>query len=413
MAYFDSLLDAIGKSFLLLFFKKEVLPLRAGAALFLTLCLGGSAGRVNVPRNDVYIWQRRWTPALQGAIAANSDLFQSWHILAAEISADGSAHTVHVNWSWMPASSLAAVPVVRIEGRITPARMPGIIAEIVAVVAGAPALARGRLEIDHDCATAHLADYAAFLRALREAIGPRTVITVTALPTWLAAADFAAVADAADLLVLQVHAIEDPRLGLFDPGRAARWVFALARRTSRPFLVALPAYGARVAATVEGRLLAVSAEMPAMDGETGEEVVASPEAVASFLQAMRLDRPAQMRGVVWFRLPTVDDRRAWNGATLRAVVRGDPLRPHIDIVTRPGIVPGVADILVENSGDEDGALPTEVALPGGCEVFDGVGQYGIDGGTLMLRGQGLVPPHASVLAGWMRCGDAGNLHAAD
>jgi hypothetical protein len=346
------------------------------------------------------------------AIAANSDLFQSWHMLVAEISANGLAQTVDVKWPWIPPSAGAIVPVIRIEGRITPARAPGIVAEIVAATANVPAMAHGRLEIDHDCATAHLADYAAFLGALRKAVGPGTVISITALPTWLTSADFKTVAGAADLLVLQVHAIEDPRLGLFDTERAARWVFALARRTPRPFLVALPAYGARVAANAAGRLLAVSAELPAMDGEAGEEVAASPAAVASFLQAMRVDRPAGMRGVVWFRLPTTDDRRAWNAATLRAVVHGDPLKPHIDIVTRPGNVPGVSDILVENSGDVDGALPAEVALPVGCDAADGVGQYDIDNGRLVLRGRGLLAPRESVPAGWMRCGGVGSLHEA-
>ena len=161
------------------------------------------------------------------------------------------------------------MPVIRIEGPIEAARAAGLVAAIQGIVASLPPSLRTQLEIDHDSATARLAGYAAFLGALRSAL-PGTRLFATALPTWLASPDFPAFAQAADVLILQVHSIDDPRLGLFDPARAARWVDALARRTSRPFLVALPAYGARAAAT-GGRLLAVSSEMHAMDGMAGME----------------------------------------------------------------------------------------------------------------------------------------------
>ena len=43
-------------------------------------------------------------------------------------------------------------------------------------------------------------------------------------------------------IVLQVHAVDDPRRGLFDPEQAERWVRGFALRAGRPFRVALPAY---------------------------------------------------------------------------------------------------------------------------------------------------------------------------
>jgi len=373
------------------------------AALLLTLSLDRTAQSGAPAASDAYVWQMRWTPGLARAIAGNDDLFQAWHVLAAEISAQDVTRIAGVEWSWTSAGGHAVVPVVRIEGRITPARVPGLLARIGAVRAALPDAARGRLEIDHDAATARLADYADFLRALRASLGPGTMLSVTVLPTWIASAPFGPVADAADLLVLQVHAIADPRTGLFDARAAAAWVVALGQRTTRPYLLALPAYGARVATGAHGQLLAVSAEMNAMDGAPGAEIAADPREVASLLEALRRDPPPGLRGMVWFRLPTENDQRVWSAATLRAVVRGAAHLPHIAVALRPGRISGVADVLVTNDGDVDGALPARVALPPSCAAADGVGEYAIDGDGLALRGHGMLRAHAAVLAGWARC----------
>lgn len=364
-----------------------------------------------LPVSDAYVWQRRWTPALAEAVIADASLFRAWHVLAAEIAADGAVVTTQADWPALMSGGHAVVPVVRIEGRIDAVRGPSLIAAIRAILGQLPPSLRAQVEIDHDSATAQLAGYADFLGALRSAL-PGTGLSATALPTWLASPDFPAFAQAVDLLILQVHSIDDPRLGLFDPARAARWVNALARHTSRPFLVAMPAYGARVAATPGGQLLAVSAEMHAMDGTAGTEAAASPGAVADFLDGLRGDPPDGLRGLVWFRLPTADDHRAWSAATVRAVALGQALRPDIRVVTRPGWVDGMLDILVVNAGDTDAALPASVPLPPGCGAADGVGQYRLEDAALTLHGNALLPPHGSVTAGWARC-PAGRVDAAE
>jgi hypothetical protein len=379
--------------------------LRCMLALLLALALVRSTSAPDRISHDAYIWQRHWTPALADAIEANADLFGAWHVLAAEIPASGQVASMQADWTGVAAGRHAVVPVMRIEGQIEPGQIAHVVSEIVAVAATLPLPVR-RLEIDHDSATSHLASYASFLTTLRSALGSGTILSITVLPTWLSSPDFHAVADAADLLVLQVHSINDPRVGLFDAGQAARWIQALSHRTRRPFLVALPTYGARVTASPSGRLLAVSAEMHALDGEAGSEIAASPAAIVAFLDTLRRDPPDGFRGVVWFRLPTADDSRTWSAGTLRAVVGGRLPRPNIEVVARSRQPAGMSDIVVVNDGEIDGPLPQSVRLPTDCQAADGVGQYELDGIRLKLRGggSGLLRAHGAALAGWMRCG---------
>jgi hypothetical protein len=370
------------------------------------------SGRLGVvPETDVYVWQRHWPAGLTQAVRAGSRVFRRWHVLAAEISAGNQVFRTEADWAELLAAGREVVPVVRIEGRIDAGRAELLVGLIRAEMASLPEGVRGALEIDHDSATARLADYAGFLRRVR-AVVPVGNMAVTVLPTWLHAADFAAVAAAADVLILQVHAIGDPRLGVFDAGRAARWVELMGLRSSRPFLVSLPAYGARVVTGADGRLLAVSAESPALDGSEGMEVAASPVDVAGFIEGVRLDPPEGLRGFVWFRLPTGEDRRAWRMGTLLAVIRGEALHASVKIVLRAGDLAGLQDVLLENDGDIDGALPQGVTLPAGCAQADGVGAYRLDGAALRLRGgDGTIGPHSAMIAGWMRCAKDDGNHA--
>ena len=76
-----------------------------------------------------------------------------------------------------------------------------------------------------------------------------------------------------DEIVLQVHAVDDPRRGLFDPDQAERWVRDFGRRIHRPFRVALPAYDVRVTWRPDGRLASVEGEMPLRAGSDDGELL--------------------------------------------------------------------------------------------------------------------------------------------
>ena len=101
-----------------------------------------------------------------------------------------------------------------------------------------------------------------------------------------------------DEVVLQVHAVDDPRRGLFSPTQAESWVRAFARRIGRPFRVALPAYDVRVSWSRDGALASVEGEVPLLTGTApGETLRAAPGAVLAFLHAMQRAAPDNLVGI--------------------------------------------------------------------------------------------------------------------
>jgi hypothetical protein len=376
--------------------------------VLLPLSQAGFSG--SLPRAEAYVWQRAWTPALEDAVRGTADLLAGWHVLAAEAQAGDFTHPGGVrrtaaDWPALAATGRPVIPVVRIDGRLDPASIPRLAAGVAMLWASLPAPARQAIEIDHDAATARLADYAAFLRRLRTSLPAGTRLIITALPTWLSSNDFPPLAAAVDDIVLQVHAVEDPRLGLFDPHRAARWVRRLADVTRTRFQVAIPAYGTRIISSPGGGLLAAAAESADLDWLPGEEEMAAPQDVARFLAWLRAENFAACDGIVWFRLPTAEDRRAWSLATLRAVTTGAALHPHLTLHTLPGWQPGVSDLVLDSDGDADALLPETIPLPPGCSAADGATAYGFDGLRLVRQRSGMLSPGRQLRIGWQRCED--------
>jgi hypothetical protein len=270
----------------------RVLPLVIVAA-----CSGREPARGEpVLSHEAYVWQRAWTGAVREAVANAQPELSGLRVLALEVAADGTMRMPAVDAASLRRASRPITAVVRIDG----SRIPGdlSIASVVEKVerwriAGVPVAG---IEIDHDCATAALADYAAWLRGVRPD-GMR--FSITALPTWATAPTaLAAVVAEVDEVVLQVHAVRAPTI--FDPRAARRDIERFARIAHGTNLrVALPTY--RVA--------------------LGE---AKPDDVATLLRSLEQKPVAGVTGVVWFRLPVAADRTAWSAPTLAAVIRGAP-----------------------------------------------------------------------------------------
>ena len=157
--------------------------------------------------------------------------------------------------------------------------------------------------------------------------------------------------------MLQVHAVLSPTRGLFDAKRAQAWLDAYAAQTRKPWRVALPAYGSRVAWDDEGRIAAVESEQPAlMPGGRSAELLVTPADMAAFVSRIEDRRPPGLAGIVWFRLPTRVDARAWSLPTWRAVLARQPLRPALSVSAQAA--GGARDLILANAGDADAAPPS-------------------------------------------------------
>jgi hypothetical protein len=392
--------------------------LRLLLILLPTMSLAASSGTHGALPQDAYVWQRQWTPALAAALDRSADLVRDWRVLAAQSDGEGRLRATAVDWSALSTTRRPVIPVIRIDGQLAhwdEARLLADVRDLLRRWRDAPVTVAG-IEIDHDCATARLPAYAQFLATLRAELDGGIPLSITALPTWLGSRELDRVLAATDEVVLQVHAVQDPHAGLFDAATASRWIEALGRRTTRPFRVALPAYGTRVSWSADGRLRAVESETPLLiDAAASAELIAPPREVASLLRRLERARPAQLAGIVWFRLPTDGDSRAWSLSTWRAVMRGESLDAPVQAQAVAGAQPGLSDILLVNADDVDAEVPRRIVLPGGCGLADGINGYRLagtgDGPVLERLQPGLLHGHRQQTIGWMRCAAGlGDLH---
>lgn len=360
--------------------------------------------------HDAYIWQERWTDALRASLDASRDDIRAWRVLSAHVDRQGRFVYPSIDLPVLAAAGRPLVAVVRIEGDIEKFDEAALIAGIVALhgrLRTAPVALAG-IEIDHDCATAHLSRYADFLKKLRAALGGGVPLAITALPAWMESPQLAGVLGQVDETILQVHAVRNPLGGLFEPSQARAWVVRFARY-GRPFRVALPTYGSLVRFDERGEAESVESEMPLLAGG-GErrELSVSPPAVQGLLKTLAGQPVPGLRGVAWFRLPTREDRRAWHVETWRRVMRGLPLEGRVDVAVRAAEPGGVFDIVLRNAGQVDAAIPAKIVFPKHCGVADGIRWY-----ASVTDGQGksyldrvesrLLGPGREVQVAWVRC----------
>lgn len=378
-------------------------------AVVLTVAFLAACERAPAPLTyDAYVWQRQWTPALREAMASSTDLVRDWRVLVAQADRNGAFHTFAPDRDALARSGRPVVLVVRLDGRLASFDTGALVDRIATLAPAWPAASLAGIEIDYDCPTARLPAYTAFLAQLRSRLGSLS-LSITALPTWIGSGDLDALLAVPDESVLQVHAVQAPQAGLFDPSVAARWVAEFATHTRKPFRVALPTYGSRVSWNEDGSLLAVESERSALaSGATSSELYAAPDILLAFVEHLAKDRPRGLAGIVWFRLPTTDDTRAWGLATWRGVVRGRLDTRPLSLTLRPGAsADAPSDVMLENIGATDAAPPSRVALPDTCELADGIDGYRLQrtGASLELIADGArpIPAHARRSIGWARC----------
>lgn len=361
--------------------------------------------------NDAYVWQRRWTPALNHALADSADMLRAWRVLAAELRADGAWFEGTPDLAALAATGRPVVLALRLDGRVGALNEADIDARAAALLTAwrNAGIALAGLEIDYDCPTARLPAYTALLAELKARLPPDLRLSITALPTWLESAALTELLAVPDETVLQVHAVLDPAQGtLFDARRARAWLAAYADRTTKPWRVALPAYGSRVAWDEQGQIVAVESERPALiPGGPSAELLVAPDTIAAFVATLDRERPTGLAGIAWFRLPTQADTRAWSLPTWRAVLARHRLAPALAVAADAPGPGGARNVLLSNQGNADAPLPFIVRLDARCPAADGINGYTLEydrqGAYLRRARDGLLRAGADRAIGWIRC----------
>jgi hypothetical protein len=382
-------------------------------------------------RQEAYVWQRSWSPAVREAVRQASEI-SGFVVLAAEVELRQGAPRVtrvpldgSLKNGGKPVG--AALRVTTFPSRF--ADEPGIVRLLqrltrdVAAEARAKGIALSEIQIDYDCPESKLDDYRGLLSGLREAAAP-VPLTLTALPSWMRQRRaFAKLIAAADGYVLQVHSLAPPagpkgEIPLLKPAEARDWV-EQAARFGRPFRVALPTYGYLAAFDSQGRLIGLSAEGPLLSWPRGIAVRAArsdPAAMAGLVQDWIGDRPRELTGILWYRLPVAGDRLNWSWPTLRAVMAGRTPRAAVRVAVREP-EPGLVEIDLFNAGNGEAALPSSVWVgwrDGAFLAADGLAGYQVvfDKGNVRLEqpGPGLLQPGERRTIAWLRFASRTEIH---
>lgn len=326
---------------------------------------------------DVYVWQRAWSPDVTDAVRSRTSSFRRLIALQAEVTWQGQRpHLTRVALDYEALRQVncevgLALRIGPYAGAFHPSGEPvdslGMLALDILQQAQRHGIRVRELQIDFDCPESKLAGYQVWVEAVRRKVQP-TPVTITALPSWTRHRAFAALVRATDGYVLQVHSLNRPAgpdkpLSLCDP-EAARQAVAHAEKAGVPFRVALPTYGYQVAFDAQGKFYGLSAEGPARNWPADvqlREVRADPGELADLVRTWKRAPARWLQGLIWYRLPVASDRMNWPWATLAAVVQGRTPAARLQAQSRSD-PSGLVDIVLVNTGELEAEVPSRIRL---------------------------------------------------
>ncbi|MDF9904230.1 UNVERIFIED_ORG: hypothetical protein OKW15_002186 [Pseudomonas reinekei] len=378
-------------------------------ALLLALVLTAGCERHDAPPLDqqLYVWQRQWTPAHDAALRDSRADFSTLRVLALQAFPNAGWSRARIDPVLLRRDGRPVIAVVRLDGQLKALDQEEVTAQIRQIISDwqGQGLNLAGVEIDHDAGNARLPSYREFLAHLREALPTSLRLSITALPSWLDSRELPALLSTVDSSVLQVHAVSDPRRGLFDADQARQWAEAWSRVTTKPFYLALPAYGVALLPSAEGAPV-VESEVTLEREGLRRELLADPQSLRTLGTQLRADPPEHLAGLIWFRLPLANDRRAWSLTTLRAVARADVLDSQLTLQLSADN--GLYDIGISNQGNLDSAWPERLTLAvSGCDGADALAGYALqqrpDLLTFTRLRDGRIPAGGQRAIGWARC----------
>ena len=382
-------------------------------------------------RQEAYVWQRSWNPAVRTAVAEASGI-SGFVVLAAEVDLRSRAPRVvrvpldgSLRALGKPVG--AALRVSTFPSRF--AEEPGYVRLLqgltrdVAAEARAKRISLSEIQIDYDCPESKLDDYRGLLPGLRKAAAP-VPVTFTALPSWMGQRRaFSRLIGAADGYVLQVHSLKAPadaksEFHLIRPGETLERV-ERAARFGRRFRVALPTYSYVAAFDPRGKLLGLSAEGPLLSWPAGvrlRTVRSDPADLAELVRAWTRERPRELSGILWYRLPVAGDRMNWSAPAFQAVMAGRTPHGMVQAAVREP-EPGLVEIDLINPGDGEAAAPPSIWIGWKGEAFlaaDGLAGYRAapESNGLRLQGTGSarLRPGDRRMVAWLRFATRTEVH---
>jgi hypothetical protein len=377
--------------------------------LLLALALTTGCERQDAPPLDqqLYVWQRQWTLAHDAALRDSRADFSTLRVLALQAFPNAGWSRARIDPALLKRDGRPVIAVIRLDGQLKALDQDEITAQIRQVISDwqGQGVNLAGVEIDHDAGNARLPAYRQFLAHLREALPTSLPLSITALPSWLDSRELPALLSTVDSSVLQVHAVSDPRRGLFDADQARQWAKAWSRITTKPFYLALPAYGVALLPSAGGAPVVESEVTLEREGQR-RELLADPQSLRTLGTELRADPPTHLAGLIWFRLPLANDRRAWSLTTLRAVARGDVLDSQLNL--KLSADNGLYDIGISNQGNLDRPWPERLTLAvSGCEGADALAGYALqqrpDLLTFTRLRDGRIPAGGQRAIGWARC----------
>jgi len=314
----------------------------AGAALaggLLVFHLLGDRAPAQPMTQQAYVWQRVWNRPFQEGLVQASPQFDGLIVVGAEVAFTGAGQPLiarsQIDFHELGATGKQVSLTIRIgpfSGPTITRDLPQLFADLAwatVVEARQAGIRPAELIVDFDCPRHCLADCSMWIEAIKARVDPLPLCIVV-LPEWLDEQALADLLSFADGFVLSARFLKpagpDDPMVLFDPAQARRRV-EQAGTLGRPFRVSLPTYNCLVAFDAAGKCLGISTRGRKLSwpGDAIVRVVPSdPAAIAALVAEWSRNRPRQMTGLIWDRLPSHGDRNTWPIDTLRLVMSGRP-----------------------------------------------------------------------------------------
>ena len=321
-----------------------------------------------------YLWQRAWNPAVIAAMQEAGKRMDGMVIIGAEIVWNGSTpETIRGNIDWTAlknarkpiALALRVAPYPGPFSRDDPAaKFIAEVAKSLITDANSQQLDVSEFQLDFDCAQKKLNGYSLWIQAVRTAVRP-TRFVITTLPAWLSEAAFVPLVRLADGYVLQVHSVpvsrQDEHSFLLDTNLARQWI-KKAASFGIPFSVALPTYRCLAGYDKTGKLLGVamdSVDLAWPPGTRTLEFSTDADDTAKLVSEWLSARPAELKELIWYRIPVATDQRNWRWPTLAAIMAGRKPIHKLQAVQR-GDNP--IDLSVKNVGEADKQVSTKLTV---------------------------------------------------